>query len=282
MPKQTKNNFSNRIVYARDYISDAKKAKTNWGTTNRYSTGLSELDEYLWGGYGKEDGWEIIVIHGAYGLGKSTVALNFLAQPIRQGISVGIMALEDDPSEVVMRLGLALEDAEMIGEAINSDRIRLMPQESMEKTWTLKELSIEIEKWFTDSKQGVDILLLDHLQFAFDSADLKDERSEWAAQAIFMRELNALMKRVRKTILLVSQENRQGEVAGSIGIPRAASKMIGIKKIPTETGKLGLWLTKTRSTPPRDYCHVIELNNSRMHSATDQPTIAKRSQRPAF
>src|SRR5688572_3530420 len=134
MPKSEKHNFSNRIVYAREYIDEARKAQKNWGKTNRYSTGLAGLDEYLYGGYGKHDSWEIIVVHGTYGVGKSTIALNFLADPIRKGVKVGIMALEDDPGEMVMRLALVLDDPKLTGDLITSDQIRLMPQESMEKT----------------------------------------------------------------------------------------------------------------------------------------------------
>lgn len=271
-----KHGFSKRLVYAHDYLDAALEAKKHFGVTDRHSTGLRDLDEYLFGGYGRQDNWEILVLHGPYGLGKSTIAVNFLAAPILAGTNVGIMALEDDPTTVVLRLGMALNDEKLVGNAIKSKHIRLLPEESLERNWTLDELLKEIEDWFTDPKNGVDIILLDHLQFAFDAADLQHERSEWAAQSVFMRNLNSLMKRVNKTIILVSQQNRAGDVAGSIGIPRGATKMIGIGRIKGESIKRTLRLDKTRNTPERDAVFVVELVNSRIYTSEDQPGEVKK------
>src|SRR5688572_3805725 len=115
MSEKKTQGFSKRVVYAKDYIELALKAKETFGRTDRHSTGVRALDDYLFGGYGRRDNWEILVLHGPYGLGKSTIALNFLAAPILAGAKVGIMALEDDPATVVLRLGMALNDAKLVG-----------------------------------------------------------------------------------------------------------------------------------------------------------------------
>jgi KaiC/GvpD/RAD55 family RecA-like ATPase len=61
------------------------------------------LDDYLKGGYGRRDGYEIVLLYGPTGVGKSTVALNFLAAPIRDGTKIGLLVLEDDMADVSNR-----------------------------------------------------------------------------------------------------------------------------------------------------------------------------------
>src|SRR5690606_12883671 len=95
--------ISKEIVYLRDYEEDAQRLKSSYGRTELYSTGVLDLDRYLGGGYGRKDGYEIVVLFGDTGIGKSLVGLNLLRSPLERGSSIGIMALEDDGPDIFLR-----------------------------------------------------------------------------------------------------------------------------------------------------------------------------------
>jgi KaiC/GvpD/RAD55 family RecA-like ATPase len=269
--------FSHEVVYAADLIEDAKKLMKNVGRTDRYSTGLLGLDHYLHGGYGIKDMWEIILLHGSYGSGKSTFAINLLADPIKTGVRVGIMALEDDPRVVVKRLAIALNDIELSQEPLASRRIRLLPPEPKDKGWSLSDLAKEIELWFTDPVYGVEIIVLDHLQFAFDFAEYDGKRGEWGRQAKFMQQVNGIMRRTNKTLILVSQQNADGNLAGSRAIRYAGSTMLKFERVVGDPNQRAVFLEKTRETAPRDYACVLEFRNQKFYDVPlgEQPSGAR-------
>ena len=270
--------FSKEVIYAGQYLDGARKKKEDIGRTDRYSTGIPNLDEYLFGGYGRKNGWEILILHGSYKTGKSTVALQFLADPIRKGTRVGIMALEDDPEDVVLRLCIALDDFSLSGKYLIKNTVRFLPEESMERSWSLADLADEIENWFTDPMYGVDIVLLDHLQFAFDAAEGSDKR--WEAEARFIRQINAVMKKLHrqgkpKTLILVSQENRAGEIAGSMAMPRAASKLIRVSRADGAPHLRQITLEAGRSTAERAYPYLVEMMNMKVSDTKEQIGTSK-------
>lgn len=270
--------FSNQLTYAKDFIDTAKKVKENYGKTDRYQTGISELDNYLFGGYGRKENWEIVVLHGSYKVGKSTIGLNMLSGAIKNGVKVGIFALEDDLADVTYRMALAMDDPKMEGEWLNN--LRYLPKKTYGRNrWTLEEALLEIEKWFTDEVYGVDIIFLDHIQFLFDSAESNHDYGQWAAQNTFMHDLNDLMDKVKKTIIIISQQNREKQIAGSIGIPRAASKLISIDPLKHEAGKIAIQLEPSRHTPQRDYVFVAEVRNGKLHVSGDQPDVSRRKEK---
>lgn len=267
--------FSKELVFASDFIAQAKKVKETYGTTDRHQTGLPELDKYLFGGYGREDNWEIVVLHGGYKVGKSTIGLNMLVGAIKAGTKVGIFALEDDLPNVTYRLALALDDPGMQSKWLSN--VRYLPRKTYGRNrWTLQEALEEIENWFTDPIHGVEIILLDHINFLFDAAESNHDYGQWAAQNTFMHDLNDVMDKVKKTIIIVSQQNREKQIAGSIGIPRAASKLIGVSPIEGE-GKLAIQLEPSRHTPKRDYVFVAEVRNGRIYASREQPSVSKRT-----
>lgn len=269
--------FSSQLSYAGDDAQAAKELLKNLGRTDQYSTGIVGLDRYLFGGYGSREMWDIILIHGPYGSGKSTFALSLLASPIKQGHKVGIMALEDDTRTLDKRLAIALDDLTFSTAAFTQHAVRKLPPSSLDSDWTLDDLATEIEKWFTDKTYGVDIILLDHLQMAFDYAEIDKTIGEYNSQKRFMNRLNRIMKRTsNKTLILVAQQNAEGLLAGSRAIRYAGSTMLkldwlknGDKNIRT------LLLEKTRETPQRDYVYMLELRNQRFYASPIQPNAAK-------
>ena len=69
--------FDQMLLPVQKFIEEADLLKDYPGT-NLYSTGCPELDHYLSGGIGRKYGYEIVLIAGAPGHGKSTLALNFV------------------------------------------------------------------------------------------------------------------------------------------------------------------------------------------------------------
>ena len=97
--------FNKALVPLERHKKRADEMAEYFGITNRYSAGCLSLDQYLGGGYGRRgDGYEIVLLYGASGRGKSIFGLNMMLDPIIKGERVGLMILEDDPADVVNRL----------------------------------------------------------------------------------------------------------------------------------------------------------------------------------
>lgn len=252
--------LSKRIVYLRDFAAEAAKLRQTWGVTDLYSTSSTVLDEYLSGGYGRQDGYEIVLLYGDTGVGKSTVGLNFLKDPIEKGRRIGLLVLEDDGADVYIRLSNVLGVSSTAKYITAGDNIHFMPQEDLTKSWNLDDLLALIEEWFIEKK--LDVILLDHLQFAFEGAESIKGENEYISQRIFMQKLNQLMKRVKKTIILVSHVNKQAgargmaKIVGSGAIAQAATKVIEVSEDKDMEGVLNIHLRKSRFTakPGHHYC----------------------------
>lgn len=267
--------FTRQVMLSTDLRDNSLKFAEHYGRTDKHSTGLRELDEYLWGGYGRHEDWEMLVLHGAYKSGKTTVALNMLRGAIEAGTRVGIFPLEEGPERLNYRLALALDDPNLEG---NWQRqVRWLPKRKRgERRYKLAEVLDEMQEWYTDPVWGVDIILVDHMQFMYDSALPDGDVTQWVAQTQFVQDLNALLDEVKKTAILVSQENRQGEVAGSIGIPRAATKLMGVSRIDGEPSVLSIKLEPSRGTPPRAYGIRLEQRDERLYVDGEQCAQFKR------
>lgn len=256
--------ITREIVLARDFKDEAEKLRANFGLTNRFSTGAPGLDEYLGGGFGRPDGYEIVVLFGQTKIGKSTVALNFVADAIRKGKRVGVMNLEDDGPDVFLRLSRIVGKEATEQKILQGDTVHLMAPDASMQAWKLPELIELIEDWFM--VRNLDLILLDHLTFAFDNAEFGKE-GEYQAQRAFMRQLNAMIRRVKKTIILVSHVNKSAnskgvnQIVGSGGIAAAGTKLLELYK---DGGVLHLQEHGSRFTYTPDDPHQIMLDNLRL------------------
>lgn len=225
--------ISGEIAYAHDFEQEAELLRADFGRTELFSTGVPELDNYLGGGFGRKHGYEIVVLFGPTKIGKSTVGLNFVAQAIRDGRRVGIMNLEDDGPDVFLRLCRIVGKAASEQYVLQGTTVHLMSPKAVERQWKLGELIGLIEEWFT--ARELDLIILDHIQFAFENADFGND-NEYRAQRSFMRDLNGLMRRVKKTIVLVSHINKSAnakgvnQIVGSGGIAAAGTKLLELSK----------------------------------------------------
>lgn len=251
-----------QIVYLADFDNETDKLQKTYGTTPLYSTGSYDLDRYLCGGYGRPNGYEIVVLFGGTGIGKSTFALNMIVEPVKDGKKVGLLMLEDDGADINMKLRMLMGRATL---AKHNDQIHFTPQDVVngQKLWGLDDLLKLIEEWFVDRK--LDIIVLDHLQFAFESAVAAKAENEYIAQRIFVRKINYLVRKLNKTIILVSHVGKSNQakgmdrIIGSSGIAGSATKTIEIKK---DNGLLVARYWKSRFTPVPDHDRGFKFDNN--------------------
>lgn len=252
--QQEKPHFNQALVPLQAFIPKADELKDGWGITDLYSTGCSELDDYLGGGYGRKNGgYEIVLIFGNPGQGKSALGLNMMLDPIAKGVNVGLMILEDDPADVVNRLRL------MTGGTIDSRHNVFFLAEQTEG-YTLPQALNAIEQWF----KACDVVLLDHLEYLWAGAMGQSERDKFTQQEIWMRRLNTLMKKTGKTIVMIQHTNKTKEegmerIKGSSSLQQTATKVIEFNRNQEGCTMLRLW--KTRFTPYRHESLQIRLNN---------------------
>lgn len=261
--------ISRNVVYTRDFVEEAARRKGTYGRTDLFKTGYAELDRYLGGGYGREQGYEIIVLFGSTGIGKSTVGLNLIATPIKEGKKVGLLILEDDMPDVMNRLEQVLGEDEY-AKMTQGDTVICLPVEALDKPWSLDDLLEYVEHWFTDL--NIDLIFFDHLQMAFEGAEAIKGENEYISQRVFMQKLNRLMKKVNKTVIIVSHVNKAANakgmdrIVGSSSIAQAATKVIEVSKDDLDDA-LRVTLRKSRFTSTPDFHYTVKLIKGKIEQA---------------
>lgn len=260
--------ITKQLVYLGDFYEEAQRLKHTYGRTDLYSTGDSKLDAYLGGGFGRKDNYEIVLLYGPTGVGKSTVALNFIVPAINAGKKVGLLVLEDQMADVSNRLSFIMSASEY-AKANASDSVLCLPSDALVKSWKLDDLLEYIEGWFVN--ENVEIILLDHLQFAFEGAESIKGENEYTAQRVFMQKLNFLVKKTKKTIILVSHVNKANgakgmdKIVGSGSIAQAATKVIEISEDSMED-VLRINLRKSRFTKKPGFHWCVKMENTKIGS----------------
>lgn len=235
--------FKHALVPLQAHSERADQLKESFGRTDLYKTGSGQLDAYLGGGVGRKHGYEMVLIHAEPGVGKSLLGLNMVIDPIKKGLNVGLMILEDDPADVLNRLRVMTD-----GEIDEADNVFFADDQS--GGYTLDQAMQAIEMWF----EVCDVVLLDHLEYLFVGAVGESERAQFQRQELWMRRLNSLMKKNGKTIIMIQHTNKGGDegmskIKGSSAFAQTCSKVIFLKR--GDAGNLMLMLQKTRFTPYR-------------------------------
>lgn len=244
--------------------------------TNAYSTGDSIIDEYIGGGYGRtEGGYEILMIFGGTGVSKSTFASQLVIGPALQGKSIAYYSLEDDPADLWARFYYQAQGMKR-SKFDSSDEIMKMLEANImiapeSDGYTLEQMAVQIEQLFD---MGVDIVVIDPLQFIFEASVVEKAETEFNRQRIFMRQLNNLVKRSSrksgngKTVILVSHTNKGkfddpiDTIMGSGANKQVPTKIIQIFR--NKDGQRFLRLVKTRFTQHRVGTHEVSLDTDTM------------------
>lgn len=254
--------------------TDGEKAFLRPRITGEYSTGDSMIDEYIGGGYGREGGYEIVMVYGSTGVNKSTFATQMILRPALAGKRVCYFSLEDDVDDLYCRMRLQIKSlGSKFDNPIEAMRnigknIMVAPESD---GYTLGAMSGEVEAMF---RMGCDIIVVDPLQFIFEASVVEKTETEFNRQRLFMRQINNLIKRVvretgkSKTIILVSHTNKGkwddplDSIMGSGANKQVPTKIIQISR--DDSGNRFLRLNKTRFTQHRFGPHPIELDKETM------------------
>jgi predicted ATP-dependent serine protease len=245
--------FKQALIPLQQHIAKADELFDGWGVTDLYSTGCKQLDAYLGGGYGRKgNGYEIILLTGSPGVGKSTIALNMVLDPIEKGVNTMLAVLEDEPGDVINRLRM------MTNSEIDNRRNVFFADDQSEG-YTLDQALEAIEQWF----KACDVVLIDHMEYLWAGVIGQTEHDKWTQQEIFMRKCNTLMKGNGKTLILVQHTNKTselgfGRVKGSSSLAQTATKFMEVYRDNNGINWLKLW--KTRFTAYRDEPLQIEIN----------------------
>jgi len=258
---------------------DAKASLANFGVTNLYSTGDKIIDEYLGnspdGGYGRQSGYEIVTIFGDTGRNKSTFATNIIVDPLKKGKTVVYMALEDDPKDVAARLSMmGVKPNELPG------KLCFFKEQS---GYTLSDMKDAITEYF----KFADVILIDPLQFIYEASVTERGEAEFNRQRLFMREMNHLMKKTNKVLILVSHTNKSGgkdapgmsHIIGSSAIAQVSTKVIEIGISKDGIRYIHMW--KSRFSPHRRDDLAVKLNLNMQFEALhgDDPKVIEELRR---
>lgn len=230
------------------YTAEADKLGDKWNITDKYSSGMPLLDKYMGGGFGQDGMFELVVVYGAPGSGKSTLAMQLVKDSLVKGVPQAWIVLEDSMVSVNVRFRHMFNSDEEARRIIKQKvKINIggaeqevtnpivMSNEMVESNnYTLGDILDWIEMYF---KAGVEIVLLDHLQYAVDGADRSYGDSEFDLQSDFAKELATVAKRYNKVIIAVTHTNKGNgagdtKIYGSKKIEGAATKTLEISRIP--------------------------------------------------
>lgn len=240
------------------------------GKTDLFSSGVQEIDEFIGGGYGLAGDFETLLIFGEVKKSKSTVALNFLKNPIQQGKRVGLFIGEERYEKIKKMLRLICGD-----EHILANQNIWTHKTQQEERWTLGDLVVAIDSWF----HYCDVILVDTLQSFFNKSYAEDRRDKWSDHQRFMDDLAHIgLKHAGKAIILVSHvskdksSNNSNMIQGSHSIRENATKIIEVYD-DKEDGRLQKYLRmwESRYTKNDNYGESlpIYLDYPRLVSASE-------------
>lgn len=264
---------------AADLFESAMARKGTWGKTELYKTGVPLLDEYLGGGYGRENGYEIITIFGDTGQNKSTLATQMVLRPASEGVPVAYLALEDDPEDVILRIERQMgENNPKLETVLNN--IMFMPEND---GYTLGTMAKTVEQMFS----LWDIVVIDPLQFIFEASVEESAHTEFNRQRLFMRQMNNILKKKNKTLIIVSHTNKSGnardraeagmsKIIGSTAIQQVSTKVLEISR--NKEGMRHIALHKSRFTPFRRLPLQVQLDTNTMTLGTMEYSASELQQ----
>ena len=204
--------------------------------TDKYSFGDSIIDDYCGGGWGRHDAYEMICVFGGTGMNKSTLVSQMAVSPALKGDKVAYLALEDEIEDVIIRMhkqmnaDSGLENNEKFKKVMQN--IHFFPENH---GYTLSALVKVIEELF----KAYDVIIIDPIQFVFEISYVEKGESEWNRQRIFVNELQAVVKKAKKTLVFVSHTNKsayskrddttaEGMIQGAGALPQISTKIVQI------------------------------------------------------
>lgn len=216
-------------------------------------------------GQGRGFGPWLIALAGNAGLGKTTLALNFVAAALRQGVSVGMINLEQSNIQLSTRLysvvtGTKLREIEsgdfneFSWDATRSELAGVPPLFVPKGILTSWEAILGYARACHDA--GCTWICLDYLQLA----TAGDEDSVYRATQICVTQLRQFCLERECTVLMLSQWNRQGST--NYDTPPVAQNLHGGMIVEASSDLvLGLDHTTFRREGNRGFHNLLILKN---------------------
>ena len=228
-----------------------QKVHDNWdkvSKSDKYSTGLTLLDQYLGGGFGIEGGGEVMLIHSTSKTFKSTMAIQLMKTQLERGIKVGWIILEGGLWRSLRNLRqsyapiqtdkgvLGYERYDAIEETFDQ-LIFAMTEEMQQSNFRMDEVIAWMKK--ARLEHGVSLFLIDPIGY------LSDYSSDWnipdyKKESKFMKDLVHFADSTASTIVCLqhntkgnenslSQTHREGAIGGSQSFSKSPTKVIEMR-----------------------------------------------------
>lgn len=200
------------------------------GKTDLYHFADPRLDEFFFGGFGSRHAFTFYIVTGKTNTGKSMFVQNMIAGIVKAGVRWAYLVLEDSRADTFARLEKIIGKEELI----HANKI-IETEEDVEDLYSVDDALNHIEYLY--DVENCDVVILDHLQFLFESIDQDKSHDQNFMQRYLMRKINKIVKTRNKTLICVSHVNKGSEkdnnpldlVIGSSSLVQAATNVIYIK-----------------------------------------------------
>jgi len=219
-PKET---IVNTTTLFKDTFKAIEEASTNAGGCTGISTGFNDLDR-LTNGFGKG---ELIVLAARPGMGKTTLALNFMLEAVRQQKRVLMYSVEMTATEIGLKLVSNLSGIE--GDRIHRGKLTEEEYKGVYADTSdiinsgLLNVDAETSELFNiksvakklNHKSKIDMIIIDYMQL-LSGGDKSNKQQNREQQISFIsRNLKALAKELDIPIICLSQLSRAVESRGN-------------------------------------------------------------------
>lgn len=256
------------VDHISNYSDLYKRYKDHEGVTDNYKFDDPEINRILGGGIGRVGSFELCLIYGSSGAGKSVLAENLVWLAARKHEKICLMSLENDPAQTYGQLQRIFDDDKLLAES----NMEFIGREQLKESFTIKDVGAEIRRLYNEAM--CDIVVIDHIQELLDLATKEDDRLENSNEKVrkFMQEVQDAVSENRKTLVIVAHTNKSKiggmeSIYGSSALYQKATTVIEINKDP-ESGNVSLKCHKNRNAyvPPHDPLRITYKDRMRVQS----------------
>ena len=219
-PKET---IVNTTTLFKDTFKAIEEASTNAGGCTGISTGFNDLDR-LTNGFGKG---ELIVLAARPGMGKTTLALNFMLEAVRQQKRVLMYSVEMTATELGLKLVSNLSGIE--GDRIHRGKLTEEEYKGVYHDTSdiinsgLLNVDAETSELFgiksvakkLNHKTKIDMIIIDYMQLLSGGDKTNKQQNREQQISFISRNLKALAKELDIPIICLSQLSRAVESRGN-------------------------------------------------------------------
>lgn len=264
--------INSKVVHSiENYRADIEETKRSFGTADLFKFEDPGINTYTHGGFGSPTDFNLILVTGKTGIGKSLLTQNMIKAVVKAKKRFAYLVLEDSMGETMARLEQIIDEREFR----QADKL-VFTEEDTRDLYKIGDALDIMEYLFED--ENCDVIVLDHLQFLFESIDRTGDlslRDENSLQRFIMRKLNRITKLEKKTLICVSHVNKQNEessdlldmIVGSSALAQAATQIFYLSKL--KTGEMTFQMIKSRYTKKENEPLYVEYDkNLRLKVAT--------------